>query len=78
MAEETLTKLKEEKLKIELWRESRQITAQIKTMIFDTLQWLPQEVYSDKDVFEKTSNVYQHIYTNYPGGGDTIYSRINS
>ncbi|MCB0669727.1 MAG: hypothetical protein KDC80_28070 [Saprospiraceae bacterium] len=47
-------------------------------MIFDTLQWLPQEVYSDKDVFEKTSNVYQHIYTNYPGGGDTIYSRINS
>jgi len=61
----TLEKLKEEKLKIDRWRESRQITAQVKTMIFDSFQWLPQTVYSDQDVSEKTMSVYQHVYTNY-------------
>lgn len=70
-----LTKLKEEKLRIERWRESRQITAQVKTIIFDTLQWLPQSTYSDQDVSEKTINVYQHIYTNYPGGQFNTYTR---
>jgi type I restriction enzyme, R subunit len=62
-----LKKLKEEKLKVERWRESRQITAQVKTIIFDTLQWLPQNTYTDIDVSEKTIQVYQHIYSNYPG-----------
>jgi type I restriction enzyme R subunit len=61
----TLERLKEEKLKIDRWRESRQITAQVKTMIFDSFQWLPQTVYSDNDVSEKTMSVYQHVYTNY-------------
>ncbi len=75
VAADTLVKLKEEKLKIERWRESRQIQAQIKTMIFDTLQWLPQDVYSDHDVSERTIHVYQHIYTNYPGGTVSVYQR---
>lgn len=65
IAVDTLQKLKEEKLKIDRWRESRQITAQVKTMIFDSFQWLPQTVYSDQDVSEKTMSVYQHVYTNY-------------
>lgn len=65
IAVNTLAKLKEEKLKIDRWRESRQITAQVKTMIFDSFQWLPQNAYTDNDVAEKTMNVYQHIYTNY-------------
>jgi len=73
-----LTKLKEEKLRIERWRESRQITAQVKTIIFDTLQWLPQTTYSDQDVSEKTINVYQHIYTNYPGGQFNTYTRATA
>jgi type I restriction enzyme R subunit len=73
-----LTKLKEEKLRIERWRESRQITAQVKTIIFDTLQWLPQSTYSDQDVFEKTINVYQHIYTNYPGGNYSAFKRATA
>jgi type I restriction enzyme, R subunit len=75
VAADTLAKLKEEKLKIERWRESRQIQAQVKTMIFDTLQWLPQEVYTDHDVSERTINVYQHVYTNYPGGGRSVYGQ---
>ncbi len=77
VAAETLGKLKAEKLKIERWRESRQITAQVKTIIFNTLQWLPQEVYSDMEVSEKTIHVYQHIYTTYPGGySSSLYKAV--
>jgi len=76
VAQETLEKLKEEKLKIERWRESRQITAQVKTLIYDSLQWLPQDVYSDEEVGERTAKVYQHIFTNYPGGGKNVYERV--
>jgi type I restriction enzyme R subunit len=65
IAVDTLSKLKEEKLRIDQWRESRQITAQVKTMIFDSFQWLPQTVYTDNDVSEKTMAVYQHIYSSY-------------
>ena len=73
VARETLDKLKAEKLKIERWRESRQITAQVKGMIYDNLLWLPEEVYTDEDVSLKTVNVYQHIFSNYYGGGRSVY-----
>lgn len=69
VAKETLKKLKAEKLKIERWRESRQITAQVKGMIYDHLLWLPEEAYTDEDVSLKTVKVYQHIYSSYYGGG---------
>lgn len=78
VAVDTLALLKAEKLKIERWRESRQIAAQVETIIYNTLQWLPQEVYSDAEVNEKTTNVYQHIFTNYPGGPFDAYSRISA
>lgn len=78
VAVDTLQKLKEEKLKIERWRESGQIRAQVKTMIVDTLQWLPQDSYSDTEVFEKATSIYQHIYTNYPGGSLNAYSRATA
>jgi type I restriction enzyme R subunit len=68
VAADTLIKLKSEKLTIERWRESLQITAQVKTLIFDSLQYLPQQSYSDNEVAEKSDLVYQHIYTVYPGG----------
>lgn len=74
VAKETLDKLKAEKLTIERWRESTQITAQVRTMIFDQLQYLPQESYPDMEVQEKTDLVYQHIYSNYPGGGASVYA----
>ncbi|MFN3528503.1 MAG: type I restriction endonuclease subunit R [Bacteroidia bacterium] len=75
VASETLEKLKSQKLVIARWRESRQITAQVKTIIYDALQWLPQEHYSDAEVSDRTMQVYQHIYTNYPGGADSVYLR---
>lgn len=74
VAQKTLEALKNEKLKIERWRESTQLRAQVKTTIYDTLLWLPQEPYSEDDVNEKTNIVYQHIFTNYPGGGRSVYN----
>jgi len=67
VAATTLEKLKAEKLRVDRWRESRQVTAQVKTLIYDQLQWLPEDVYTDREVSERSLNVYQHIYTNYPG-----------
>jgi type I restriction enzyme R subunit len=74
VAKETLTILKAEKLKIANWRASIQIAAQVKTAIFDRLQWLPQEAYSDDEVEFKTSQVYQHVYANYSNTGFNAYA----
>jgi type I restriction enzyme R subunit len=75
VAAETLEKLKAEKLKIERWRKSRQISSQVKQIINDCLLHLPMAVYSDDDVNTKTVSVFQHIYTNYPGGNQSAYMR---
>lgn len=76
VASKTLDILKSEKLSIDKWRESRQIKAQVKSTIYDNLLYLPQESYSDEEVGIKTANVYQHIYSNYYGGGKSIYQRV--
>lgn len=68
IAIETLTKLKAEKLNVDRWRESRQLTAQVKAMIYNKLLWLPQNSYSDEEVSQKSLSIYQHIYSTYPGG----------
>lgn len=75
VAAKTLETLKTEKLKIEKWRESRQIKAQVKSTIYDNLLYLPQDSYSDEEVGIKTANVYQHIYSNYFGGWKSVYQR---
>jgi type I restriction enzyme R subunit len=75
VARETLEKLKAEKLNIERWRESRQITAQVKGLIYDNLLWLPEDLYTDEDVSLRTISVYQHIYSNYHGGGKSVYQQ---
>lgn len=69
VAANTLTALKAEKLKIARWRESTQVTAQVKTIIVDNLQWLPQQAYKNDEVNEKTDLVYQHVYATYRGNG---------
>jgi len=74
VAVKTLEKLKDEKLNTERWRESTQISAQIKTTIHDNLLWLPEDAYEDSEVEDKTLVVYQHIYSNYYGGGQSIYN----
>ena len=73
VAKETLEKLKNKKLKISRWRESAQVSAQIRIIIRDSLLFLPQEKYPDDEIDIKTLDVYQHIYSNYYGGGSSIY-----
>ncbi len=75
VAAKTLETLKSEKLKIDNWRESRQIKAQVKSLIYDNLLYLPQEQYSDEEVGIKTANVYQHIFTNYYGNSQSVYNQ---
>ena len=74
VAIEMLAKLKAEKLKVERWRESTQITAQVRTMILDNLYLLPEVSYPEDEVNTKTIDVYQHIYSNYYGGGASTYN----
>jgi len=74
VSKQTLETLKTEKLKVERWRESTQLRAQVKMSIYDKLLNLPQEPYSDEEVHTKTDVVYQHIFTNYYGGGVSAYS----
>ena len=76
VAVETLKKLKEEKLKIDRWRDSQQVTAQIKTIIRDCLLHLPQESYPDAEIELNTMKVYQHVFSNYYGGGKSIYDNV--
>jgi len=73
VAKQTLAALKVEKLKIDRWRESIQVTAQVKTMIDYNLQWLPPESYPDEELDIKSLLVYQHIYANYQGAGMSRY-----
>lgn len=41
-------------------------------MIYDSLLYLPEELYRDEEVGLKTANVYQHIYSSYYGGGNSV------
>ena len=76
LARETLAKLKEGQLKVQRWRESAQISAQVVTTIHDQLLYLPEKSYPDDEVELRVNDVYQHIYSNYHGGGVSTYSNI--
>ena len=75
VASETLSKLKAEKLKVDRWRESRSIKAQVRNLIYENLLWLPSESYSDEEVDLKAVAVYQHVFANYQGGGRSVYQQ---
>lgn len=74
VAAKTLAELKAEKLRIAKWRESIQVTAQVRTLIFDSLQYLPQDIYDDEEVEEKSGLVYQHIYASYTGSPAQLHA----
>jgi len=74
VAVRTLAELKAEKLRIAKWRESIQVTAQVRTLIFDSLQYLPQDIYDDEEVEEKSGLVYQHIYASYNGASAPMHA----
>jgi type I restriction enzyme R subunit len=73
VAKEMLEKLKAEKLKVDRWRESTQVSSQVKTMIKNSLEWLPQVPYPDEELADLNLVVYQHVYANYQGTGNSTY-----
>jgi type I restriction enzyme R subunit len=73
VAKKTLAMLKAEKLKVDRWRESTQVSSQVRTMITDSLEWLPQEAYPDDELVDMSLLVYQHVYSNYQGAGMSTY-----
>ncbi|MDY6884270.1 MAG: DUF3387 domain-containing protein, partial [Pseudomonadota bacterium] len=73
VAKETLEKLKAEKLKVDRWRESTQVSSQIRTIITSSLEYLPQAPYPDDELADLNLVVYQHVYANYQGAGNSTY-----
>lgn len=76
VAKKTLEILKAEKLKIERWRESEQVSSQVKVMISDALEYLPAKSYPDEELADMSLTVYQHVYSHYQGGGFSSYGVI--
>lgn len=76
VAKQTLEALKAEKLKIERWRESEQVSSQVKVMISDALEYLPPAPYPDEELVDMSLVVYQHVYSHYQGGGFSSYGGI--
>jgi len=74
VAKDLLATLKEEKLKVQRWKESVQVQAQVKTIIKDKLLYLPIESYPDDELVLKKIEVYKHFYINYYGGGESVYN----
>lgn len=73
VAKKTLAMLKAEKLKVDRWRESTQVSSQVRTMITNSLEWLPQSSYLDDELADMSLLVYQHVYSNYQGSGMSTY-----
>ncbi|MEB4591837.1 type I restriction endonuclease subunit R [Candidatus Thiothrix sp. Deng01] len=71
-----LETLKAEKLRIERWSESPQVSAQVKIIIDERLQWLPAESYPDEEVDTRSTAVYQHVHSRYQGGGMSNYGAV--
>jgi len=44
-----------------------------KTMIKNSLEWLPQDPYPDDELANLNLVVYQHVYANYQGAGNSTY-----
>lgn len=65
--------LKETKLNVAHWRKKQEVTAQVKTLINDSLLHLPKKSYSDAEVRRRSARVYEHIYTSYLGDGTSVY-----
>jgi type I restriction enzyme R subunit len=72
VARQLLDKLKEEYLVLD-WRKRQQSRAAVRLLIADMVWQLPG-VYSDDTCERKSEELYQHIYDNYRGAGESIYA----
>lgn len=73
-----LEALKAEKLKVDNWREKEATKADVRIFIHDFL-WseatgLPTDLFTDRDVEEKTSVIFQHVFMQYADAGHNAYT----
>jgi type I restriction enzyme R subunit len=74
IARELLTTLKEQKLTLD-WRKRQQSRAAVQVAIEDLVWTLPEGCYTDEMCGEKSVAIYQHIYDNYWGAGQSVYAQ---
>ncbi|QTA79455.1 Type I restriction enzyme R protein [Desulfonema limicola] len=69
-SQELLSRLKQEKLKTDHWREKETardaVHLEIKNFLWDEKTGLPVESYTEDDVYQKTDDVFRHIFQAYP------------
>jgi type I restriction enzyme R subunit len=69
-----LNELKSDKLKVERWSEKTETSAAVSKYIKDNLYLLlPYPTYAETDIDLKSNLVYQHLRSQYYGGGNSIY-----
>ena len=70
IAVELLNTLKQEKLKIDHWREKEAtrdaVEIAIRDFLWSDITGLPVGIYTEYEVKTKSKNVYQHILQKYP------------
>jgi len=80
VAVDLLHTLKEEKLRIDHWRDKEStrdtVFLGIKNFLYDDKTGLP-ESYTEEDVFLKTTEVFQHVYRVYPTIPSPFYSAVS-
>lgn len=69
-----LNELKSDKLKVERWSEKTETSAAVSKYIKDNLYLLlPYPTYAETDIDLKSNMVYQHLRSQYYGGGNSVY-----
>ncbi len=70
VAVQLLERLKEEKLRVDHWRDKEAtrdaVRVEIRNYLWDDKIGLPMEAFAEDDVAEKTEDVFRHIYRAYP------------
>lgn len=70
IAVELLTRLKEEKLKVDQWRDKEAtrdaVRLTIRDFLWDEVTGLPVDAFAEQDVEVKAEDVFRHIYRVYP------------
>jgi type I restriction enzyme R subunit len=72
VARQLLDKLKEEYLVLD-WRKRQKSRAAVRVLIADMIWQLPG-VYSDETCEQKSEEIYHHVYDNYRGAEENIYT----
>lgn len=73
-ARELLSRLKEEKLKLD-WRKHQRTRAEVWVTVEETLdETLPTRPYGRQVFSEKCNEVFQHVYDAYGGAGESVYA----